>query len=231
MWVARFTVTHKGSLTSPLTKKHDVTMLVFPMNSYVEKNKIFITAGHLILGKEENKKNYFEDAIKNPKIVEFDLSGDLLIYTFWAPLKNTHLLQWVTPNIMFLKPTVVGPDGFQYFTMGSWKKENLTEVMEKIKPNTASFKLESLKQEKVSDVFIPHIAPPLSKKQKEVFNIAYASGYYDYPKKTNLEKMAKKAKLSPSTFQEHLRRAESKIIPFIMENLVQNPAIQREKLH
>jgi len=229
MWVARFTVTHKDSMTSPLTEKHNVTMLVFPMNSYVEKNKIFITAGHYILGKEEDKKKYFEEAIKNPRVLESDLSGDLLIYTFWAPLKNTHLLQWVTPNIMFLKPTIVGPDGLQHFTMGSWKKENLTEVMEKIKPNTESFELESLKKEKVSDLFIPHIAAPLSKKQKEVLSLAYVMGYYKYPKKTNLEKMAKKAKLSPSTLQEHLRKAEEKIIPFTMENMVQNPTVQRAK--
>ncbi len=227
MWVAKFTVTHKGSLTSPLTTKHNVTMLVFPLNSYKEKNKIYISAAHLILGKEENKKEYFKDTIKNPRIIEYDLCGDLLIYSFWAPLKNTHLQQWITPNIMFLKPTVIGPDGIQHFTIGSWKKENLSKVMNKMKPNCKTFELESLKQEKVSDLFIPHIAPPLSKKQKEIFNIAYTHGFYDYPKKTNIEKMSKKAKLSPSTFQEHLRRAEAKMIPFIMENLMQNPAIDR----
>ena len=229
MWVARFTVTHQGSLTSPLTKKHNVTMLAFPMNSYLEKNKIFITTGHYILGEEENKKAYFNEAIKNPRVLEHDLSGDLLIYTFWAPSKNTHLQPYITPQIFFLKPITIRPDGIQRFVLGSWKKEKLTEVLEKIKPNTITFKLKSLKQEKVSDLFIPHIPPPLSKKQKQVFNLAYLMGYYKSPKKTNLEKMAKKAKLSPSTFKEHLRKAEEKIIPFIMENLMQNPVIEREK--
>ena len=229
MWVAKFTVTHEGSLTSPLTEKHNVTMLVFPMNSYVEKDKIFITAGHYIIGKEENKKAYFEDAIKNPRVLDHDLSGDLLIYSFQAPKKNTHLLQWVTPNIMFLKPAVVDPKGAQHYVLGSWKKEKLTEVINKIKPHTTTFDLHSLKQEKVSDLFIPHLSPKLSQKQKEILNLAYVHGYYKYPKKTNLEKLAKKARISPSTFQEHLRRAEEKVIPFLMENTFFDPAIKRVK--
>ncbi|MFH1696006.1 MAG: helix-turn-helix domain-containing protein [Candidatus Micrarchaeota archaeon] len=229
MWVARFTVTHKGSLTSPLTKKHNITMLVFPLRTNVEKGKVYISTGHYILGKEENKKGYFQDAIKNPRIIDYDLSGDLLIYTFWAPLKNTHLQTFFDPSIWFLKPVIVDPKGLQHFVMGSWKKENLTKVMEAMKPNTASFELESLKQEKVSDLFIPHLSPKLSQKQKEVLNLAYVMGYYKYPKKTNLEKMAKKAKISPSTFQEHLRKAEEKVIPFLMENTFYDPAMQRAK--
>ena len=229
MWVARFNVTHSGSLTSPLTEKHNITMLAFPMNSYTEKNKAYITTGHLILGEEENKKAYFEEAVKNSRILDYDLYGNLLIYTFWAPLKNTHLQPYITPQIFFLKPVTIRPDGIQRFVLGSWKKENLTKVMKKIKPNCLTFELESLKKEKISDLFIPHIPPKLSKKQKEVFNMAYVNGYYNYPKKTNLKKLSKKTKLSPSTFQEHLRRAESKIIPFLAENLAQNPVIKRKK--
>lgn len=229
MWVARFNVTHEGSMTSPLANKHNVTMLVFPMNSYIEKDRLYITTGHLILGEEENKKSYFKEAVKSQRILDYSLEGDLLIYTFWAPKKNTHLQPYISRQIFFLKPVTIKPDEIQRFVLGSWKKENLKKVMDKIKPNTITFKLESLKKEKVSDVFIPHIPPKLSKKQKEVFNLAYVHGYYDYPKKTNLEKLSKKAKLSPSTFQEHLRRAESKIIPFLAENLAQNPVMQRAK--
>ncbi|MBU2477142.1 helix-turn-helix domain-containing protein [Candidatus Micrarchaeota archaeon] len=229
MWVARFKVTHEGSLTSPFAEKHNFSMLVFPLNTYVEKGKIYLTTGHYVLGDEKSKKAYFEEAIKNPRVLDYDISGDLLIYTFWAPLKNTHLQQWITPNILFLKPPLIDQKGIQHYVIGSWKKENLTKVLNKIKPNTITFELESLKQEKVSDLFIPHLAPPLSKKQKEIFNLAYSMGYYKYPKKTNIEKMAKKAKLSPSTFQEHLRRAESKVIPFTMENIFYDPDMQRAK--
>ncbi len=229
MWVARFTVTHEDSLTSPLTKKHKVTMLVFPLRTNMEKQNVLISTGHYIIGKEENKKAYFDEAIKNPRIIEYDLSGDLLIYSFRAPLKNTHLQTFFDPSIWFLKPVVVDSKGIQHFVMGSWKKENLTKVMNEMKPNCITFNLQSLKEEKINDLFIPHIGPPLSKKQKEVIRLAYSMGYYSYPKKTNLKKLAKKAKLSASALQEHLRKAEEKIIPFTMENLVENPVIEREK--
>ena len=44
-------------------------------------------------------------------------------------------------------------------------------------------------------------------------------GYYKFPKHTNLEKLAKLNNISKETFFEHLAKAESKVIPFLTENM------------
>ncbi|MBA7607984.1 hypothetical protein ES703_15156 [subsurface metagenome] len=66
---------------------------------------------------------------------------------------------------------------------------------------------------KLDNIYFPAIAPSLTERQKEVFELAIKEGYYDIPKRTNLIKLAKAMNICVATFQEHLKRAEAKIIP------------------
>jgi len=44
-------------------------------------------------------------------------------------------------------------------------------------------------------------------------------GYYTWPRKADLGVLARQAGVSVSTFQEHLRKAEAKLLPFFAENI------------
>jgi len=59
--------------------------------------------------------------------------------------------------------------------------------------------------------------PELPEKQKGAIELAYEEGYYSYPKKSDLKDLAKIAKVSVPTFQENLRKAEIKLLPFILK--------------
>ncbi len=72
----------------------------------------------------------------------------------------------------------------------------------------------------LTDVYFPNVMPKLSKSQKEALEIAYRNGYYSYPRKITLEKLARIAKIGISTFQEHLRKAELKLLPVIIEQQI-----------
>ncbi|MDP3741951.1 MAG: helix-turn-helix domain-containing protein [Candidatus Micrarchaeota archaeon] len=56
----------------------------------------------------------------------------------------------------------------------------------------------------------------LTQKQLIAFQLACQLGYYKYPRSVSLEQLAKAAKLSYSTYKEHLRRAEEKIMPHVI---------------
>ncbi len=73
----------------------------------------------------------------------------------------------------------------------------------------------SIKEKDFTDIFIPHIMPKITDKQKEAIELAIENGYYGFPRKTDLEKLSKIMKISRVTFQEHLRKAESKLVPQI----------------
>ncbi len=52
----------------------------------------------------------------------------------------------------------------------------------------------------------------LSPKQKEVINFARQQGYYEWPRDTTVREMCAEFGVSKTTFLEHLRKAESKIM-------------------
>lgn len=59
----------------------------------------------------------------------------------------------------------------------------------------------------------------LTPRQRETFETACAHGYYKYPKKVTLGDIAELQGISASTAAEHLRKAEKKLFPVLLEAL------------
>ena len=76
----------------------------------------------------------------------------------------------------------------------------------------------NINQTKLSEFYFPNVMPNLSEEQKNALKTAYNNDYYTYPRKINIEQLAKISKKSTSTFQEHLRKAEIKIMPNFIAN-------------
>ncbi len=69
------------------------------------------------------------------------------------------------------------------------------------------------------EVYFPSVMPKLSPAQEKAIMIAYQWGYYEYPRRIDLRELAKIAKVSLSTYQENLRRAEAKMLPMLIERM------------
>lgn len=52
----------------------------------------------------------------------------------------------------------------------------------------------------------------LSERQAEVVGLALAAGYYEWPRQTDAESLAAELDIAHSTFLEHLRKAESRLL-------------------
>ena len=81
------------------------------------------------------------------------------------------------------------------------------------KEKDVNMKIEKFQNVKLNTIYFPKIMPKLSEKQREAYQLAVEQSYYKFPRKIGLEGMAKLMKVSVSTFQEHLRKAEEKIMP------------------
>ncbi len=44
-------------------------------------------------------------------------------------------------------------------------------------------------------------------------------GYYDWPKRTDFQQLSQKMKVTVSTYREHLKKAEKKILPDLIKQL------------
>ena len=65
---------------------------------------------------------------------------------------------------------------------------------------------------RIGDVNLEFHLEGLTSKQLKAVNLAIEKGYFEIPKKVNLDELSKQMKISRATFLEHLRKAERKIL-------------------
>jgi predicted DNA binding protein len=122
-------------------------------------------------------------------------------------------------RIIQTKPVMQKTDGTELWEMACWDKEPLMQILERL-PKEFQIELKSITQTKIDDIFLPHIMPKLSTKQEHAIHLAVKRGYFDFPRKINLDQLAKEMKISKPTLQQHLRIAEKKLVPFLTESIL-----------
>jgi len=120
------------------------------------------------------------------------------------------------PLLIQIKPFVVYPNGWEELELASFERKHIEEIIE-VSEKKFNLKLKYLKKQKLDSLGILSIFPKLTEKQKNAVESAITNGYYEYPRKKDVQDLAKINNLSFSTFQEHLRKAENKLIPFAVK--------------
>ena len=60
----------------------------------------------------------------------------------------------------------------------------------------------------------------LTNRQTEALIHAFNNNYYDWPRKANLDLLSKKLGIKRRTYQERLRQAETKLIPYAIQKII-----------
>lgn len=216
MWLAKFKIWHKNCVLRPRCMKYKVTDFVYLINSWQDGKKFYYTELHILQGKEENKKKFAKDLRKEKTIKKIEQNGNYIFTLNEEPLEKQYYSPVFDPKIIQVKPVAQRTDGYEDWELACWDRETLIKITK-----VPVFKVEILKiqKTKIADIFLPQIYPKLSAKQKEALELAVNEGYYKFPRKIHLEKLAEISKVKRQTFQENLRKAEQKIIPFMTENL------------
>ncbi|MEK6840913.1 MAG: helix-turn-helix domain-containing protein, partial [Nanoarchaeota archaeon] len=190
--------------------------LVYLINSWKEKNKFYYTELHILQGTEENKKKFVKDLKKEKSIKKLEQKDNYIFTLNEEPLEKQYYTPVFDPKIIHVRPVAQRSDGYEDWEIASWDRDALMKITE---VPVFEVEIKSIKETKLSDIFFPHIFPKLSPKQKYAIELAVKNNYYGYPRRIDLEKLAKIAKVKRQTFQENLRRAEKKLIPFLTESL------------
>ncbi len=226
MWIAKFRVFDEDNIYSTKTKKYKVNMYYFPINHYIEKNIYHFIAVGVLEGKEENKKEFFKDLRKETNfqknkryVVKLEVSKDFFI-CITAQTKNIELKRFVhtyyNPKFIQIKPAIIYSDGWEEAEIASPNRKEL-EMLINIGERLYNLKLLKLKEEKIDNIGILAALPNLTNKQKQALELAMKQGYYEYPRKIELKELAKLMKISLSTYHAHLRKAEIRLLPFIIK--------------
>ena len=121
--------------------------------------------------------------------------------------------------MFFVKPVIIDTQGYEHWEIASHRKEELMNFIKKVKPLADEFELLSMKNTALQNIYFPKVMPQLTALQKLALELAIKEGYYEAPKKTSLRTLAKLMGISLATYQKHLQKAESKVIPDILSFL------------
>ncbi|MDP3882159.1 MAG: helix-turn-helix domain-containing protein [Nanoarchaeota archaeon] len=217
MWSLKFTVLNKDSIYTPLTQKYNVIDYLYPVDHFIKKGRIYILGIHILEGKEADKKQFIADLRKNKKVIELEENGDQIV-TLIAEEERFYSLLFAS-ELYHTAPVVI-KEGYEKWHIAAFKRsllENIVKEIEKWRNKLEEFDLLSLKRTDLSDIYFPKILPQIPEQQKKAFDLALKNGYYTWPRKAGLEKLAKIMGVSISTYQEHLRKAEAKLLPFFVK--------------
>ena len=214
MWVAKFKLKDDEDIYSPLCEKYKIDFFAYPYTSYKKNNKIHTLIGGIIAG--NNKKEFLKEVKKDKRADRIELSKDFILIHAVHPITRdtlTELSIFYDPEYIIVKPVHLSIDGWEYWEIACLDRNKLNKIINAAKKyyHGALF---SIKEEKLKSITSLSIAPDLTDKQKEALQLALKEGYYNYPRKLTLPELAKIINKSYSTFQEHLRKAESKIINY-----------------
>jgi predicted DNA binding protein len=96
------------------------------------------------------------------------------------------------------------PDGTVDWVLAMTKNNSLRKLLTKLKNH--GIPADIVRVSRISDV------EKLTGRQRRMIEYAFASGFFEYPRRTSLHELSKSLGVSPSALGEMIRRAERKII-------------------
>ncbi|MBS3152820.1 helix-turn-helix domain-containing protein [Candidatus Woesearchaeota archaeon] len=209
MWIANIKLKH-NCIIGNRCEKFGIIMQSLDLKEEKSKGKVLTSSIHQLIGNDENIKNFLNDLKKDNRTEYLEINGNTLFLVESA--KNKPVSEF-SRKMFSVKPILIDNKGYEYWEIASYKKEELINFIKKIKPFCDSFDLLSIKNTPLKNIYFPKLMPKLTDLQKKALELAIKEGYYEAPKRTSLRKLAVLMKISLATFQKHLQKAESKVIP------------------
>ncbi|MBW2976858.1 helix-turn-helix domain-containing protein [Candidatus Woesearchaeota archaeon] len=213
MWVGKFRIKHKGCWIIPRTLKYDIEEFGYTLSLFEKDGQKYHTNISWIKGSDEEKNKFFKSLRNDKRIIKYKRKGNQLYTLIKLEEAVSHAYD---SNLFFVRP-IRTYKGFEYWELGSWDKRTLNKFYTELK-KFADVNILKLKKE-FPAVFIQHYLTNLTDKQAFAIECAYKYGYYMYPKKISIKELANKLKIPRTTLQNHLKKAESKIMNVIIEDL------------
>ena len=218
MWLTKLQLQHKDCPIVTRCRRFNVIVFSYPSTWYERRRSKYATTTCYFQSSEEaQKKKFLTDLKADKRITRLESAGDMFTYEINLGGEGEHVMLYHTKQIFFVRPVVNHPDGYEYWEVASWERKEIENFIASLETHMDICNILRLENSPLTDIYIPNVMPKLSSHQKKALELAYENGYYAYPRHISVKSLAKKAKLSLSTFQEHLRKAELRLLPQIIE--------------
>ena len=204
MYKAKFSIKHQGCWTPSLSEKYPDFKFLVPNSTRLKDGAVgdmFYFSGPE--GQFDGILNFLNHfpTIKRAEVME--RAEDYMIVNVVTASTKTISKKIYDSGCFILAPIEFdGPE--EFWTIGSANRKNIKGLYKK---------LQSVGQTRL--LFLREVdfgMSELTQMQKKSLEFAISCGYYMWPRKTTATKLAKRLGISKTTFLEHLRKAEAKII-------------------
>lgn len=219
MWIAKIIIKH-DCLIGNKCEKYQVSTVSVPFNISIEGQTTHSPEFHTLWGEEKNIQQFIKalKQDKNLKNIEVDGNKVFLVEVVKKKIPVT-IRADLQQKVIWTKPIRINTKGEEHWEIASWDKQFIIDFIARTKKIAKYVRLESIKKTKLRDIYYTRLLPELSLKQKEAITLAFAEGYYHWPKKTDFQKLAPRMNVSVATFREHLKKAEQKLLPDLIKQL------------
>ena len=213
MWIAKIRIKH-DCIIGDKCERLNVTDTGISFNIYQEKGITYSPQIHTVHGDEEDIRKFLRELKKDKRVTNLEIEGNSFFCI--EARKEKVPSTFKTEKLIFVKPVFVDKKGYETWEMASWNRDNLIEFINHIKKDIKNVEILKIQKTKLTDVYYPHLMPKLTPSQKRAIGLAFENGFYDFPKRINMEKLAAVMKVSTPTFCEHIKKAEKKLMPDII---------------
>ena len=198
MWIAKFRLKHEGDIFTERTSKFNINFLGYPVTTYAKNKKQYFIVNGFLDGEMKNKKQFIKNLKSDKRVKSIEEKNDyviLLIQYSETEINKTDMQTFYNPSIIHLEPVLNSKDGYEYWTIGSFEKEDLMQTIQSAQ-KLHKGKLISIENKKSEGLFIIGIQPHISAMQKKVMKLAFKENYYTYPRQIEIIRIAKQLKIS-----------------------------------
>jgi len=126
-------------------------------------------------------------------------------------------------NLLHISPAIYG-GGWEYYRIVAFQHKDLNRFLQRLEDK--GFVFEILRKVPFDGFLASSLTltadalfSDLTEKQADALMTAYKYGYYKLPRKANIGTIAGKKRLPRTTYQEHLKKAENKLIASLIPYL------------
>lgn len=210
---------HKGCFASESTKKMFGVKLIF-IGQYVlkkETKKSISSQGLWKIEAQQQDIDKFIRILRNEKTIKqmeiiHKSMHEAFIFLRWK-LENSAYNKAISSGCVPFGPMVV-ENGIETFSLIAEEEKTISKYLSALKKDM------DYNIVKIGEIETKENRFNLTEKQKRALQIALAYSYYTWPRKVKISELAEVMKISRKVFQDHLRKAESKIFPELIKNAI-----------
>jgi predicted DNA binding protein len=204
MWKTKIKLKHDCLFESNCAKaKVDCSAISF--NSFRKGNFNYVYHFGTVFGNHYLK--FFELIKKDKRTDYLEVEGRTFLVVEKRKIKNVPGM-FISGEIIYIKPVYINKEGYETWELAAIKKQTLLDFIKPFK----DIEVFNIGQTSLKDIYFPRLSPDLTQHQRGALELAIKNKYYQFPKKTDLNKLSKASGLSKSGFREHLKRAEMKVL-------------------